>query len=209
MSEFQREDRYIVIKRSDLKKVPVAYRSHLVDPMFALLAHLPQRRFAVIESDWPEFEPVWRMIEARVTGVPVPGPQYLCVRYGLLQECSPQDRQYVSSGDYDALAAQRDEGLAREAEIERENRLLRHHCASFLETMAKTCDLLGIDPESAQNAQGKPSDVLYEHAKDLQQRLAEAKRLLLDVRGQLCGPDQRAIDAFLASSGCADGEQPS
>ena len=127
----------------------------------------------------------------------------------MVQRSRAWGADFVSLADYDALAAQRDEGLAREAEIERENRLLRHDCASFLETMAKTCDLLGIDPESAQNAQGKPSDVLYEHAKDLQQRLAEAKRLLLDVRGQLCGPDQRAIDAFLASSGCADGEQPS
>lgn len=65
--KFQREDRYIVIKRSDLKKVPVSYRSALVDPMFSLLAHLPNRECLVIESDWPEFEPVWAAIEARVT----------------------------------------------------------------------------------------------------------------------------------------------
>lgn len=65
---FQREDRYIVIKRSDLKKVPVNYRSHLVEPMLSLLAHLPRRECLVIESDWPEFEPAWAAIEARVTG---------------------------------------------------------------------------------------------------------------------------------------------
>lgn len=67
MSEFKRENRYIVIKRSDLKKVPVAYRSSLVDPMFHLLSHLPRREFLVIESDWPEYEPTWRAIEERVT----------------------------------------------------------------------------------------------------------------------------------------------
>lgn len=67
-STFQREDRYIVIKRSDLKKVPVSYRSSLVDPMFSLLSHLPRRECLVIESDWPEYERYWQMIERRVAG---------------------------------------------------------------------------------------------------------------------------------------------
>ncbi|MFE1817044.1 hypothetical protein [Metapseudomonas otitidis] len=65
---FQRENRYIVIKRKDLKNVPVNYRTSLVDPMFQLLAHLPTRECLVIESDWPEYEPAWRMIQARVEG---------------------------------------------------------------------------------------------------------------------------------------------
>ncbi|SDB54121.1 hypothetical protein [Pseudomonas sp. NFACC13-1] len=70
MSEFKREDRYIVIKRSDLKKVPVSYRSSLVEPMFSLLSHLPRRECLVIESDWPEYESYWQMIERRMTGQP-------------------------------------------------------------------------------------------------------------------------------------------
>lgn len=65
---FQREDRYIVIKRKDLEKVPTAYRKDLVDPLPWLQTHLPRREFLVIESDWPEYELVWRMIEARVGG---------------------------------------------------------------------------------------------------------------------------------------------
>lgn len=69
---FQREDRYIVIKRSDLKKVPVSYRSHLVDPMFSLLGHLPRRECVVVESDWPEYYLVWAMLEHRMAGKPVP-----------------------------------------------------------------------------------------------------------------------------------------
>ncbi|TKK29528.1 hypothetical protein PspCFBP13528_17500 [Pseudomonas sp. CFBP13528] len=72
MSEFKREDRYIIIKRSDLKKVPVAYRSALVDPMFSLLSHLPRREFVVVEHDWPEYHLVWAMIEHRMAGKPVP-----------------------------------------------------------------------------------------------------------------------------------------
>lgn len=51
--------------------------------------------------------------------------------------------------------------------LKAENKLLRHDIASFLETMAKTCELLGIDLESAKTAEGKPSDVLFEHAQRL------------------------------------------
>ena len=72
MSEFKREDRYIIIKRSDLKKVPAAYRSALVDPMFSLLSHLPRRECVVVEHDWPEYHLVWAMIEHRMAGKPVP-----------------------------------------------------------------------------------------------------------------------------------------
>lgn len=71
---FQREDRYIVIKRSDLANVPANYRSALVDPIYPLLAHLPSRECLVIESDWPEYEPAWAAIERRVTGAPAPQP---------------------------------------------------------------------------------------------------------------------------------------
>ncbi|WP_236202643.1 hypothetical protein [Pseudomonas lactis] len=70
MSEFKREDRYIVIKRSDLGKVPAGYWSSLIEPIGALRAHLPHRECLVIESDWPEYEVVWQMIERRMTGQP-------------------------------------------------------------------------------------------------------------------------------------------
>lgn len=69
----QREDRYIVIKRSDLDKIPGKQRlefsraSRIVhDRMFA--AGAPARQFLVIESDWPEYELAWASIEARVLG---------------------------------------------------------------------------------------------------------------------------------------------
>jgi hypothetical protein len=70
--EFQREDRYIVIKRKDLDTV---FRSDVREQFYTALHRrnchdvlIPQRKFLVIESDWPEYEPVWRMIEARMTG---------------------------------------------------------------------------------------------------------------------------------------------
>ena len=33
---------------------------------------IPQRKFLVIESDWPEYQLVWAMIEHRMAGKPVP-----------------------------------------------------------------------------------------------------------------------------------------
>ena len=69
---FKREDRYIVIKRSDVEKF---WRDDVREQFMAALQRLnehhvriPQRKYAVIESDWPEYELVWQMIEARVTG---------------------------------------------------------------------------------------------------------------------------------------------
>lgn len=70
MSKFERECRYIVIKRKDLALVPVAYRRSLVEPLGSLMSHIPHREYVVVESDWPEYETVWGMIEARVTGQP-------------------------------------------------------------------------------------------------------------------------------------------
>lgn len=67
-AEFKREDRYIVIKRSDLEKVPFTYRRALIEPLKWLQTQLPDRKYLVIESDWPEHEPAWAMIEARMNG---------------------------------------------------------------------------------------------------------------------------------------------
>lgn len=72
--EFNREDRYIVIKRSD---VEAFWRDDVREQFMAALERLnehdvrtPQRKYLVIESDWPEFEPTWAAIERRVTGQP-------------------------------------------------------------------------------------------------------------------------------------------
>ena len=79
VSVLQREDRYIVIKRSDLERISAQHRfefskaSRVVhERMFA--AGAPARRFLVIESDWPEYEPTWAAIERRVNGSPAPQP---------------------------------------------------------------------------------------------------------------------------------------
>lgn len=64
MAEFKREERYIVIKRKDLDGAPDWLRHGI---LYALQeAQLPERKCVVIESDWPEYERVWQMIEDRM-----------------------------------------------------------------------------------------------------------------------------------------------
>jgi len=67
MTEFQREERFIVVKRK-----------HIADPEMEKRFRLYIKNYlgvetvecVVVESDWPEYETVWKMIEARVSGNP-------------------------------------------------------------------------------------------------------------------------------------------
>ncbi|MGF7151284.1 hypothetical protein FHS96_004947 [Sphingomonas zeicaulis] len=61
---FVREERYIVIKRKHLDdSQETAVRALLTEQGIGIV------ECAVVESDWPEYEPVWKMIEDRVAGV--------------------------------------------------------------------------------------------------------------------------------------------
>lgn len=58
-----REDRYIVIKKSHLTGAQLSkLKSYL---HLASVATVPA---VVVEADWPEYEMVWQMIEERVNG---------------------------------------------------------------------------------------------------------------------------------------------
>nr|WP_314872109.1 hypothetical protein [uncultured Pseudomonas sp.] len=65
---FQREERYVVIKISKMHPHPKFREKHLRslkrENEDALVDCI------VVERDWPEFEPTWAAIEARVTGKP-------------------------------------------------------------------------------------------------------------------------------------------
>ena len=74
-NEFTREERYIVFKLSDVEE-------HFTPGEKQQLARLvevqragreeagkPLLKCVVVEKDWAEYEPTWRAIEARVTGV--------------------------------------------------------------------------------------------------------------------------------------------
>tara|TARA_Y100000031_G_scaffold48991_1_gene56189 strand:+ start:96 stop:635 length:540 start_codon:yes stop_codon:yes gene_type:complete len=70
MPEFKREDRYLVIKRKDVAKLEDA-RGEVSDDYSAALrlsTQLPPRGFVVVEQDWPEYELVYALLKARVTG---------------------------------------------------------------------------------------------------------------------------------------------
>lgn len=60
MSEFKREERYMVLK---LSRLPSDEAEYLRDCMKSAMVEC-----VVIEKDWPEFESTWAAIEARMTG---------------------------------------------------------------------------------------------------------------------------------------------
>jgi hypothetical protein len=80
---FQREDHYIVIKRSDVDNFwRDDVREQFISALERLNEHhvrIPQRQFLVIESDWPEYEPAWQMIERRVIGIADRLPEVVAV----------------------------------------------------------------------------------------------------------------------------------
>jgi septal ring factor EnvC (AmiA/AmiB activator) len=63
MSKFEREQRYAVFKLSDMDAQQMQWLSECI-------VRLPRRQCVVVEADWPEYEPIWRMIERRVAGLP-------------------------------------------------------------------------------------------------------------------------------------------
>jgi len=71
---FQREERYVVLKIKDLREyLPqplIDHLSSIADEVRAgrQLAGKQPLECVVVESDWPEYEPTWQAIEARVDG---------------------------------------------------------------------------------------------------------------------------------------------
>ena len=74
MSNFKRENRYLVSKLSDLEAaLSPAQLEEACDLSTYADAYRLQRgalplECVVVESDWPEYEVVWRLIEGRVAG---------------------------------------------------------------------------------------------------------------------------------------------
>ena len=65
MSEFKREARYIVVKPDCEDSLRTERLKSYIDEMCFKTPDC-----VVVEADWPEYEPVWRMIESRVMGLP-------------------------------------------------------------------------------------------------------------------------------------------
>ncbi len=62
-AEFKREERFIVVKRKHLKAGDEDALRKLLE-----VRNIATVECVVVESDWPEYETVWAMIEARCTG---------------------------------------------------------------------------------------------------------------------------------------------
>jgi hypothetical protein len=81
MTNFQREKRYIVIKKTDLEAIQISLAPVEKQSFNNVLDELAKYRdvvgkapleCVVVEKDWPEFELVWKLIEARMTGTQYP-----------------------------------------------------------------------------------------------------------------------------------------
>lgn len=68
MSNFKREVRYTVVKHNQLTDAQIGFLKNCIHG-----EGIPTVEAVVIESDWPEYEPVWKMIEDRLTDAPVEG----------------------------------------------------------------------------------------------------------------------------------------
>ena len=87
-TEFQREERYIVFKLSDVERYLTdadrAYLAMMKNEIDAgrACANKPPFKGLIVESDWPEYEPTWKAIEACVTGAqPAPSISPVALRH--------------------------------------------------------------------------------------------------------------------------------
>ena len=117
-TEFEREERYIVFKLSDVEE-------HFTPGEKQQLARLvevqrvgreeagkPLLKCVVIEKDWAEYEPTWKAIEARMTGAQpapsVPECPYPCGWRNLLKLA-------IEDGAYLARSINEDEPVTEHA----------------------------------------------------------------------------------------------
>lgn len=75
---FERENRYIVLKRKHPASLPESLQVRLKPALEEALQALPKLDAVVVESDWPEYEPTWAAIQARAAlgGEPPGGTWY-------------------------------------------------------------------------------------------------------------------------------------
>lgn len=109
MSNFKREEeKYLVVKASDLLGAGIAKRAAFFGALHGLT--LPARKFLVIESNWPEYQIAWNMIQARVEGKK---PSTDVKRYHLADNALVEGEALgritvVLGADHDRITAERD-----------------------------------------------------------------------------------------------------
>lgn len=120
-TEFKREERYIVFKLSDVERyLTDADRAHLAMMKNEIDAGLdcankPPFKGLIVESDWPEYEPIWKAIEARVTSAQHAAMEPTMQDALLIATCDPDTIRELLA-ERDQLAAEIE---ALRAEVER------------------------------------------------------------------------------------------
>lgn len=74
MTEFKREERYMVIKHKKLLEHAQGDAEVAEEIKQCILREVPKEAIVncvVVEADWPEYERVWDMLEARMEGMEV------------------------------------------------------------------------------------------------------------------------------------------
>ena len=101
-TEFTREYRYIVFKLSDVERyLTDADRAHLAMMKNEIdagrdCANKPPFKGLIVESDWPEYEPTWRAIEARVTGAQ-PSPSFADAYQGAMEDVAIWEKRALDA----------------------------------------------------------------------------------------------------------------
>ncbi|GLX87865.1 hypothetical protein Pfra02_04340 [Pseudomonas fragi] len=112
-TEFKREERYIVVKLKHLREAQGGrFPDNKIDGLLNYLSATgvdPLEGAMVIEGDWPEYEPAWAMIEARVNGLKA---RDCALREELAQVCHERDLLAKAIGDAAQKAGITGEGVA-------------------------------------------------------------------------------------------------
>lgn len=100
-NEFIREERYIVFKISDLGNFLKADEIRRLAREYAEQRRLKGKKpleCVVVEKDWPEYEPTWKAIEARVNGAQ-PAPSFADAYQGAMEEVAIWKKRALEAED--------------------------------------------------------------------------------------------------------------
>jgi len=212
VEQFTREDRYIVIKRKHLPDNGDGFDEWLKRREIEQVA-----KAVVVEGDWPEYEPVWRMIEARVTGQAVTDiDRCICALRGNLLAGLGPDARHQRDADISILETMKGgstwsataaptsrcaEGAGDNAPALSQDRLLFDALAEFIyeathlsperEDRSHWCK---ISPECLSNARF----ALAQYAPPQPQigLSAECRRMANGLRGSMWANRNEIIDLF-------------
>ena len=100
-NEFMREEHYIVFKISDLGNSLKGDEIRRLAREYAEQRRLKGKEpleCVVVEKDWPEYEPTWEAIEARVTGAQ-PAPSFADAYQGAMEEVAIWKKRALEAED--------------------------------------------------------------------------------------------------------------